>query len=169
MTTPDYVIRSATPADLPAICTLNDLAFGGPDEGRIVEALDDDGDTLLSLIAKTPDDQVIGHIQFFEIGLIGPGPAQIAGLGPMSVRPDIQRSGIGSVLVQYGLDSLARHGAHRVFVLGHPDYYPRFGFSVDATAGFAAPWGGPAFMAIELNAGGPGFGQLQYPAAFSED
>lgn len=166
---PDYTIRSATLADLPSIKALNDLAFGGRDESHIVQTLHDDGDGLLSLIATTSSHDIIGHIQFFEIALIGPKSGRIAGLGPMCVAPNYQKSGIGSKLVAYGLQSLAQQGAHRIFVLGHADYYPKFGFSVDATAGFAAPWGGPAFMAIELNGGGPEFGELQYPAAFSED
>ena len=165
----DLTIRTAGPEDLKQICDLNDLAFGGPDESRIVRCLEEDDQSLLSLIAETPDNKVAGHIQFFPIDVISTEPAaQFAGLGPMSVHPDTQRTGIGGALINAGLDRLKQQGIQRIFVLGHTDYYPRFGFSVDQTAGFAAAWGGPAFMAIQLNAGGPDFGELIYPGAFSE-
>lgn len=164
-----YAIRPARPADLEAICALNDLAFGGPEESRIVRALEEDDASLLSLVAETPDQDVIGHIQFFPIELASiDREAVFAGLGPMSVRPDRQGSGIGSDLVRTGLDQLRSLGVHRVFVLGHTGFYPKFGFSVDATSGFAAAWGGPAFMAAELKSGGPEFGQLIYPEAFAD-
>ena len=160
-------IRNMTPSDLAAVMALNEAAFGQSDEGEIVETLHEDGDNLLSLVAVKGDD-ICGHIQFFPIDLQGPTGGQIAGLGPMSVHPNEQKSGIGGQLIQTGLNQLKQDGVHYVFVLGHPEYYPKFGFSVDATAGFAAPWGGPAFMAIELNPDGPQFGQLHYPAAFQE-
>ena len=166
--TASFVIRLTKPDDLGDILSLNDLAFGQEDESGIVQTLEDDGDSLLSLVADA-DGRIVGHIQFFPIDVISTGPAaQFAGLGPMSVHPDTQRTGIGGALINAGLDRLKQQGVQRVFVLGHTDYYPRFGFSVDQTAGFAAAWGGPAFMAIQLNAGGPDFGELIYPGAFSE-
>lgn len=152
-----------------AIIALNDLAFGQTDEGQIAETLEADGDVLLSLIAESDDQEIFGHILFFGIELqAAMMGGKIAGLGPMSVKPELQKSGIGSALIRAGLKQLKQDGVHRVFVLGHKDYYPKFGFSVDATAGFAAPWGGPYFMALELNPGGPDFGQLGYPSAFFE-
>lgn len=163
-----YVIEPAREEDLAAICALNDLAFGGSDESRIVETLIEDDESLLSLVARMPDGAIIGHIQFFPIDVNGPEGGNFAGLGPMSVSPAFQRSGIGSALIKAGLSELKSRGLQKVFVLGHPDYYPRFGFSVDETSGFAAAWGGPAFMAMRLNAGGPDFGELIYPQAFSE-
>lgn len=163
----NYAIRPAMSDDFQAIVSLNDAAFGQADEGRIVESLEYEGDNLLSLVAER-DGAIVGHIQFFPIEcLFASEPAHFAGLGPMSVAPDAQNSGIGSALINEGLSRLKSDGVQRVFVLGHKDYYPRFGFSVDETAGFGAPWGGPYFMAIVLNSGGPAFGELSYPDAFS--
>ena len=86
----------------------------------------------------------------------------------MSVDPDFQGAGIGGELIGAGLKEVKAQGIQKVFVLGHADYYPRFGFSVDETAGMAAPWGGPHFMAIELNPGSPPLAELHYPSAFFE-
>lgn len=167
MSTANWTIRQATAEDLPAIVSLNDMAFGQTDEGRIVESLEYEGDNLLSLVAEQ-DGNIVGHVQFFPIEcLFASTPAQFAGLGPMSVSPELQKSGIGSELIREGLAQLKTAGFQRVFVLGHKEYYPRFGFSVDETAGFGSPWGGPYFMAIVLNSGGPAFGELQYPEAFA--
>lgn len=168
MSQPDITLRPSTPEDLPAIYALNDLAFGQPDEARIVEELNILDDSLLSLVAVTKTSQIIGHIQYFPLSCVPEmEPTRFAGLGPMSVHPDVQKTGIGSQLIKASLDMLKTQGFQRIFVLGHPEYYPRFGFSVEETAGFAAPWGGPAFMALQLNSGGPGFGELHYPDAFS--
>lgn len=165
----NVIVRPAHETDSASIQALNTLAFGGPEESRIVESLSLDDDNLLSLVAIADDDKLIGHIQFFPIHVHGDEPGQFAGLGPMCVHPDHQRSGVGGKLINTGLTALRAQGIHKVFVLGHPEYYPKFGFSIEQTAGFAAAWGGPAFMAIELNAGGPEFGELTYPQAFSED
>ncbi len=166
---PGTTLRPATPADLSAICALNDLAFGGEDESRIVENLVAADECLLSLIAETESGDLVGHIQFFPINVINAiEHARFAGLGPMSVHPDYQRLGIGGAMIRQGLSELKAMGLQRVFVLGHTDYYPKFGFSVETTAGFASAWGGPAFMAKVLNSGGPDFGELIYPEAFAD-
>ncbi len=156
-------IRQAREDDAEAIAILNDVAFGGPDEAKTVTALERDGDSLYSLIAHN-DHQLLGHIQFFRIAVDGEDIA--AGLGPMSVVPDRQRSGIGSGLVKFGLRLMEGSGRDLVFVLGHETYYPRFGFDVDLAQGFSAPWSGPAFMALRFGTGGPDSGKLTYPAAF---
>ena len=162
-------IRRAEPRDLSAIIALNDLAFEGEDEGRIVETLWEDDHSLLSLVAETAEGEIIGHIQYFTIDLMmATEPASFAGLGPMSVHPDRQKTGVGAALIEASLKALKEAGIQKVFVLGHPDYYPKFGFDVAETAAFSAPWGGPAFMAKRLNSGGPEFGELVYPPAFTE-
>ena len=150
--TASFVIRLTKPDDLGDILSLNDLAFGQEDESGIVQTLEDDGDSLLSLVADA-DGRIVGHIQFFPIECLSTEQGQFAG--------------IGSALIEAGLERLKQDGIQRVFVLGHKEYYPRFGFSVDETAGFASPWGGPYFMATVLGSGGPSFGELHYPAAFS--
>ena len=160
----DFWTRAARPEDAGAITALNDAAFGGPDEARIVRQLQADGDSLLSLVAEN-DKGLVGHIEFFRI-LIDGKPTG-AGLGPMSAQPGRQRAGIGSYLIRTGLEELDILGETLVFVLGHTAYYPRFGFEAGTAKPFTAPWSGPHFMAIRLAPGGPASGTLTYPRAFS--
>ena len=158
-----YAIRPARPEDMGAIAALNDAAFGGPEEGAIVRALHRDGGSLLSLVA-TEGDLIIGHIEFFRIQVDGAPMA--AGLGPMSVKPGLQKQGVGASLIRYGLAALKQAGETIIFVLGHDTYYPKFGFSAAAAKPFRARWSGPHFMALRLAPGGPERGTLTYPAAF---
>lgn len=156
-------IRPAREEDSDAIAALNDLAFGTPDEAQIVAQLAADGDSLASLIAHN-DREILGHIQFFRISVDGADSA--CGLGPMSVVPEAQKKGIGGGLVRLGLTMMEGQGRSICFVLGHPDYYPRFGFDAALAEPYSAPWSGPAFMARRLGTGGPERGLLAYPAAF---
>ncbi|MCI4644534.1 MAG: N-acetyltransferase [Hyphomonadaceae bacterium] len=158
-----YAIRPSGPGDLDAIASLNDLAFGGADEGQIVRTLQDDGDSLLSLVA-TAGAGMVGHIELFRIQIDGEDLA--AGLGPMCTHPDYQRVGIGAALVSAAQIAMAEMGRLPVFVLGHADYYPRFGFEAAAAAGFSAPWSGPFFMAWGLEEATVKAGKLTYPRAF---
>ncbi|MEZ5967513.1 MAG: N-acetyltransferase [Hyphomonas sp.] len=159
----DTWMRLSRPEDMDAIVALNDAAFGGKEEGAITRQLHADGDSLLSLIAHQ-NEEVVGHIEFFRI-LIDGQPAGV-GLGPMSVRRGVQGQGIGSGLIRMGLIPLSARAETIVFVLGHPDYYPKFGFSAEAAKPFRAVWSGPAFMAKVINPGAPEAGELTYPAAF---
>jgi len=156
-------LRAATEADRPAIADLNTRAFGQPDEARIVAQLERDGDVLLQLVAEI-DGRIVGHILFYTLGVRGKLGA--AGLGPMSVDPALQRSGVGSQLVRAGLNMLQQSGAPIVFVLGHEKFYPRFGFSVDAADEFETPLKGPHFMAVRMRYGPPMSGELIFPEAF---
>ena len=156
-------IRPATPEDADTITALTDAAFGTPEEAQIIAQLAQDGDGLASLVAHN-DREILGHIQFFKIWVDG---ADIAcGLGPVSAHPDVQKRGIGSGLIRFGLTLMEGAGRTHCFLLGHKDYYPRFGFSSDLAANFSAPWSGPSFMAIALSDDGPSSGELTYPAAF---
>lgn len=156
-------LRNATEADRPAITALNTRAFGQPDEARIVADLEKAGDVLLQLVAEL-DGRIVGHILFYPLGVRGKLGA--AGLGPMSVDPALQRSGVGSQLVRAGLNMLQQSGVPIVFVLGHEAYYPRFGFSVDATEEFETPLKGAHFMAVRMRHGPPMSGELIFPEAF---
>ena len=156
-------IRQARDEDSEAITALNDLAFGTPEEAQIVTRLAQDGDGLASLVAHN-DREILGHIQFFRVLVDGDDVA--CGLGPVSALPDVQRQGIGSGLIRFGLTLMEGAGRSHCFLLGHKDYYPRFGFSADLAADFGGPWSGPNFMAIQLGTGGPSRGDLTYPAAF---
>lgn len=142
------MIRYATPADRPAIAAVVEAAFGRPDEAQIVERLRADEDAMFELVAEA-DGEVVGHIIFSR--LWADRDDLYAALGPMAVRPDQQRSGVGSALVRSGLESAPQFGAGGVIVLGHPDYYPRFGFTAQAAAQVASPFQGlAAFMALGL-------------------
>ncbi|MCR9193451.1 MAG: N-acetyltransferase [Hyphomonas sp.] len=156
-------IRPATAEDAETITELTDAAFGTPEEAQIITQLAKDGDGLASLVAHN-DREILGHIQFFKIWIDG---ADIAcGLGPVSARPDVQKRGIGAGLIKLGLTLMEGAGRTHCFLLGHKEYYPRFGFTSDLAAQFGGPWSGPNFMAIELNETGPKSGVLTYPAAF---
>ena len=164
-----FFTRIARPDDTDAICALSDeafgLAFSSRDESPLIRALQADGDSLLSLVAEADNGAIVGHIEFFRIWIDAKPLA--AGLGPMSARPGLQKTGIGSYLVRTGLEELDTLGETIVFVLGHDSYYPRFGFNTETAAPFTAPWSGPHFLAIRLAQGGPTSGTLTYPRAFS--
>lgn len=160
------MIRYARPTDHPAIAEVNELAFGGPDEARLVERLRADGDVLFELVAVEGDD-VVGHILFSR--LYADRAELFAALAPMAVRPGLQRSGTGSALVRAGLDSAREFGAHGVLVLGHRQYYPRFGFLAETAANVTSPYSGsPSFMAVALEKGAFDHPlSVAYPDAFS--
>lgn len=162
--TGDIWVRRTRAEDMDAVVALNDAAFGTKDEGRITRQLQADGDSLLSLVAVDGDD-IVGHIEFFRV-LIGGAPLG-AGLGPMSVRPGLQKQGTGGALIRLGLAALEGAGERIVFVLGHDTYYPKFGFTEAAAQPFHTPWSGPHFMALRLGEAAPQSGNLTYPQAFS--
>lgn len=142
-------MREATPADASAIRALNDAAFGKADESALIEQLRADGDMLFELV-EDANDGVLGHIAFSRLRLHGPSLIEAAALAPMSVRPDRQNSGVGGALIRAGLAECRRRNLAAVIVLGHPAYYPRFGFTAEAARTLHAPFSGPAFMALEL-------------------
>jgi len=160
------MIRYARPEDHAAIAEVNDLAFGQPDEARLIERLRADGDVLFELVALEGG-QVVGHILFSR--LFADRAEMFAALAPVAVRPGLQRAGTGSALVRAGLASCKEFGAHGVLVLGHREYYPRFGFSAEAAALVVAPYSGsPSFMAIALETGAFDAPlSVAYPEAFS--
>jgi putative acetyltransferase len=157
------VIRQATELDREAIADLNLRAFGRPDEAALITELSKAGDVLLQLVAEM-DGQVAGHILFYPLGVYNKLGA--VGLGPMCVDPWVRKEGIGGALVRNGLMAMKNSGAPIVFVLGHADYYPRFGFSTEAASEFATPVKGPNLMAIRLRFGPPMSGRLIFPDAF---
>ncbi len=148
-------VRPEQPGDLEAIREVNRAAFGAEGEGRLVDRLRGEGLLRLSLVAEV-EGRVVGHIAFSALSLEG---REVLSLAPMAVLPAFQRQGIGSVLVRAGLSWLGLP----VVVLGHPDYYPRFGFSAEHATGLRCAWSGPALMATE-----PLSGELIYPEAFGE-
>jgi putative acetyltransferase len=160
------MIRHAKPADYPTIREINAAAFGKPDEADLIERLRQTDDKLFELVADEGG-ELVGHIMFSK--LWADSIQLYAALAPLAVRPDRQRTGVGGRLTQFGLESAKDFGAHGVLVLGHVAYYPRFGFSTEATKLVKSPYSGhPAFMAIALQEGALDKPLLvAYPDAFS--
>ncbi|MDX1615595.1 MAG: N-acetyltransferase [Candidatus Promineifilaceae bacterium] len=127
-------IRPERQTDQPAIARINEAAFGRPDEARLVAAISRAGATLCSLVGLV-DGTPVGHILFTPV-MVEPDPGHVvAGLGPLAVLPAFQRRGIGGRLVEHGLARCRALGVALVVVVGHPDYYPRFGFVPAAAHG----------------------------------
>ena len=145
------LVRHENDQDHDAIRQVNRLAFGQDGEARLVDALRAGDFARLSLVAEF-NGQVVGHIMFSGLNIItDTGPIAALALAPMSVLPDFQRQGIGSALVRRGLEICREQGHRIVIVLGHPDFYPRFGFSSKLAEPLMSPYGGrPSHMAAEL-------------------
>src|SRR4029077_114476 len=112
-----------------AVFEVNHFAFGREAEARLVDALRDGGFARLSLIAELGG-ELAGHVLFSRVPIhTGTGVVEALALAPLAVRPPCQRRGIGTTLVTYGLRTCREAGHRIVIVLGHPEYYPRFGFS----------------------------------------
>jgi len=150
-------IRREQPGDADAITRINELAFGQPAEAKLVSELRAHGKIILSLVAEENRGRaLIGHILFSPVTIdTSGGQVTAAGLAPMAVLPDHQRGGIGSRLVREGLAELQRLGHEAVVVLGHPTYYPRFGFQRASGFGLRCTFDSPdeSFMAMELRPG----------------
>lgn len=121
-------IRKETSADIEAIRKVNALAFGQPTEGEIVDRLREKCPDFLSLVADL-EGKVVGHVLFTPAVIESEYRRLVGtGLAPMAVLPDHQHRAIGAQLVTAGLEAVKRLGHPFVIVLGHPAYYPRFGF-----------------------------------------
>lgn len=170
-------IRPETPADHAAVRAVNERAFERAAEADLVEALRRAAHPHRSLVAED-EHQIVGHIFFspVEIDPVESEPVRhglaVLGLAPMAVHPDRQRQGIGGALVREGLRACADLGGGAVVVLGHPAYYPRFGFRPAATFGLRCTYDVPdeVFMALELLPGALDgvSGTVHYHPAFSE-
>ena len=146
-------IRPERPEDASRVRHVNEQAFGQPAEADLVERLRQACTDTLSLVAE--EDAVVGHILFTSVVVESAGRRVLGmGLAPMAVLPDRQRQGIGSQLVRRGLDILRERGCPFVVVVGHPEYYPRFGFEPASTHGLASQWESvpdAAFMVLVLD------------------
>lgn len=147
-------IRMEQPGDAAAIRRINEMAFGGPQEASLVEDLRCSCPDTLSLVAVTGE-QPVGHI-LFSPALIETLAGAVEGmaLAPLAVLPEHQRRGIGSALVCAGLERLRSRSCPFVIVLGHPEYYPRFGFEPASHCGLLCQWEGvpdEAFMVLVLD------------------
>lgn len=159
------------PQHAAAVAAINRAAFGGEFEAQLIERLHRDSLVVTSLVAIERAD-VVGHILFSELPAEIDGRAvSAAALAPVAVRPDRQRQGIGARLIAEGLERVRERGCTAVIVLGHPEYYPRFGFSAALASKLNSPFPGDAFMALELVPGALAGtrGSVRYPAAFGVD
>lgn len=146
-------IRPELPTDETAVYTINASAFRTPAEAELVNTLRRRQAVLLSLVADL-DGALVGHVLFTPGMIVGEnGRFPAAALGPVAVLPAHQRHGIGARLIRAGLESLRRAGHARAFVLGHPAYYPRFGFTPAANYNIICAFDVPpeAFMVMPLH------------------
>ena len=146
-------IRPERAEDASQVRQVNELAFGQPAEADLIESLRRACTDALSMVAE--EGELVGHILFNPVAVEGAGRRVLGmGLGPMAVLPDRQRRGIGSQLVRRGLDILRGRSCPFVVVVGHPHYYPRFGFEPASVHGLASQWEGvpdAAFMVLVLD------------------
>ncbi|MHC4175404.1 MAG: GNAT family N-acetyltransferase [Planctomycetota bacterium] len=166
-------IRKEETSDIEAIRNINNVVFDGPPEANVVDKLRKKCDNCLSLVA-VDGDEVVGHIMFSPATVeYDDGVIRGMGLAPMAVLPNRQRSGIGTALVERGLALLCEQGCPFVIVLGHADYYPRFGFVPASLYNLKSQWDGipdEAFMilAFEQKALEGVHGVAKYREEFNE-
>ena len=166
------IIRTEMKEDIEGIHRINELAFGQPNEADLVDALRANAIPFISLVAIV-DEQLTGHISFSPVTIESEhGTFAAIGLAPMSVLPEYQNQGIGSKLVREGLRECQRLGHDIVVVLGHPNYYPRFGFAPASLKGLRSEYDVPdeVFMVTELREGALGGrrGLVKYHAEFAK-
>jgi len=130
----------------------------------LVDELREAGDAVFSVVA-VKDERVVGHAMFSKMK----APFAAAALGPVAVMPELQRNGIGSQLIRYGLAQSEAAGGVGIFVLENPAYYRRFGFRADTASCFESAYAGPHLMALTLGRGDrpARSGSIQYAPAFA--
>jgi len=161
------MIRMATPRDYAAIRAVLRHAFPTGEEAELVERLRADGDVLVELAAASVT-AIQGHILYSPLAIEREGATlRAAALAPVAVLPAFQKRGIGGELIRAGNARCAELELDAIVVLGHADYYPRFGFSARAAESLQAPFSGPHFMALELKPGALKHGGVvRYAKAF---
>jgi putative acetyltransferase len=165
-------VRPEWPGDVAAIRRVNEAAFGRAAEADLVDALRAHGRVSRSLVAERAG-MIVGHILFSPVRIdSGRTSTAAIGLAPMAVLPAHQRAGIGSLLVRTGLAECRRAGHGCVVVLGHPEFYPRFGFVRASRHGLAWEHSAPdeAFMVLPFreDAIAAGGGVVRYAPEFGQ-
>ncbi|MEG5038330.1 MULTISPECIES: N-acetyltransferase [unclassified Microcoleus] len=164
-------IRTEKPEDLEAVRQVNIAAFGRENEANLVDRLRGIASTF-SFVAL-PSDRIVGHILFSPVVVEGKCSSNLSilGLAPVAVLPEYQRQGIGTLLIQQGLEECRRSGFQAVVVLGHPDFYSRFGFIPASRKSLKCEYDVPeeAFMVLELESGAleDCSGTVKYRSEFS--
>ena len=160
-------LRPERPADVPGIRAVHVAAFGTPAEAGLVDALRASVAWIPSLsVVAVAGDQVVAHVLLSGIVLAtADGAVPALALGPVGVRPALQKQGYGSAVIR---DALARRDDRLVIVLGDPDYYRRFGFEPGASHDITGPWSSFAeAWQVLPPAGGTPPGEARYPAAWT--
>jgi putative acetyltransferase len=164
-------IRYEQARDIEQIFQVNLKAFDTATEANLVNALRKADIELISLVAEVNDD-IVGHILFSPVTLANHTAIKIAGLAPMAVLPAWQNKGIGTQLVNEGLKACIDADYDAVVVLGHPNYYPRFGFTAAINYGISTEYDVPTevFMLLELKQGALDniTGTIKYHSIFNE-
>jgi putative acetyltransferase len=163
-------IRPERPADIAAVRDVNQQAFGTAAEATLVDAVRTQANPIVSLVAEDGD-RIVGHILFSPVTIEGRTDQLMMGLAPMAVLPDRQRQGVGTALAEAGLEQCRLLGAAGIVVVGHPEFYPRFGFVPASRFGLKCEFEVPddVFMAAEFVENAlriPG-GMIRYHPAFS--
>lgn len=163
-------IRCETLPDYKVIAEVNTLAFGQQNEAKLVEEIrrSDRYISELSLVAEV-ENVVVGHILFSYIDLVGEETLQVLGLAPLAVHPQFQRQGIGSSLIKAGLEIAEAKKEAIVIVLGHPEFYTRFGFQPSVVYEIESPFPVPedVFMVKPLQSYQKKYkGKVVYPSTF---
>ncbi len=147
------LVREEIPSDFSDVRRINESAFDTSAEACLVDTLREEASPIVSLVAVV-DDEVVGHIMFSPVSI--PGLSGVAmGLAPMAIEPARQRQGIGSTLVREGIYRCRERCVQALIVLGHPEYYPKFGFVPASGLGVRSEYDVPdeVFMAMELKKG----------------
>lgn len=147
-------IRPEQATDIEAIAEVHRLAFGEDEEATFVAAIRESDAFIPELALVAVDtERVVGHALFSKIGIeTSNGTVDALALAPMAILPEYQRQGIGSLLISHGIEICKKHGHRIIIVVGHSEYYPKFGFKPATTYGLKAPFEVPseAFLALEL-------------------
>jgi len=147
------IVRQEQQEDKDGIFELNALAFGQEEEGHIVNKIREGENFLPELsLVLAHGDKIVGHLLFSKAKINSDQEYETLVLAPMAITPNFQRKGMGSLLLREGLRTAKKMGFQSIFVLGHPEYYPKFGFKKASTWKIKCPFEAPddAFMALEL-------------------
>ena len=164
-------IRTENLEDVEAVRNVNIAAFGRENEANLVDKLRGSASTFSFVAVQS--DRIVGHLLFSLVAVEGKCSRNLSilGLAPVAVLPNYQRQGIGTLLIRQGLKECARSGFQAVVVLGHPDFYPRFGFIPASRKGLGCEYDVPdeAFMVLELESGAlqDCSGTVKYRSEFS--
>ncbi|MFX1521000.1 MAG: GNAT family N-acetyltransferase [Promethearchaeota archaeon] len=166
-------IRQEVKEDYKRVYEINKMAFGQENESKLIEKIRRGPNFVpeLSLVAEK-DNEIVGHILFSKMKIVGESEYETLMLAPLAVIPKLQKQGIGGKLIKKGIEKAIELGFDSIIVVGHKDYYPKFGFQKASKWGVQCPFEVPegAFMAIELTekALENKAGVVQFPEEFME-